>query len=307
MKKLLLFAFLCFSSLLSAQQKKVCITIDDLPAITNGIEGNEIRQEITNGIVKTLKAYDAKAIGYVNVGKLYDKGQFDSARLEMLATWLQSGQELGNHTFNHPSYHRINFAQYTKAITREESVLKDLAKAYGSEIKYFRHPYLHIGLNQAKADSLRSFLVENGYTEAPVTIDNDEYLFAAAYTKAYRNGEEEQMEKIASDYLNYMEEKLIYYEELSVKFYGRPINQTLLIHANLLNSRYLDELLDIFLKHDYAFASQEEILKDPVYNQPVTVYGEYGISWIKRWGLSSGRSVKKVVEGDPQVPDYINN
>jgi len=306
MKKLLLLGLLCFSFHLLAQQKKVCITIDDLPTVSYG-EGHQVQWQITKGIVQTLQSYHAKAIGYVNEGKLYQDGKLDSIRILMLEEWLSAGQALGNHTYRHPSYHSESYQTYTRDILRGEKIIKPLAAKYGQEIKYFRHPFLHIGLDQDKADSLRDFLAKNRYIESPVTIDNNDYLFAAAYAKASRNGQQDEMEKVASDYLNYMEDKLNYFEELSVKFYGRPINQTLLIHANLLNSRYLDELLDIFLQHDYTFVSQTEILKDPAYEQAVTVYGEYGISWIKRWGLSTGRAVKEVLEGDPQVPDYINN
>ena len=61
----------------NAQQKQVGITIDDLPTVTNGIAGFEIQEEITMGIVSTLKMYNAKAIGYVNEGKLHKNGVLD--------------------------------------------------------------------------------------------------------------------------------------------------------------------------------------------------------------------------------------
>lgn len=236
MKRLFLFLFALTIFNTNAQQKQVSITIDDLPAVTNGIDGNQIQWEITNGIVKTLKTYNAKAIGYVNEGKLYQNGVLDATRIKMLEEWLKNGQELGNHTFRHPSYHRESYQVFTQNILRGEKIIKDLAAKYGKEIKYFRHPYLHIGLDQNKADSLRAFLDKNGYTAAPVTIDNDDYLFAAAYTRAYRKEDSGLMEQIATDYLQYMEEKLVFFENISIHLYDRPIGQTLLIHANLLNA-----------------------------------------------------------------------
>ncbi len=287
-----------------AQQKKVCITIDDLPAITNGISEAGIRARITDGLTNTLSAYDAHAIGYVNEGKLYQDGVLDSTRIDLLAQWLQNGQELGNHTFRHPSYHRTNFNEYTQDILRGERIIKELAKANNSEIKYFRHPYLHIGLDSAKASDLKAFLQKHEYVESPVTIDTDDYLFAAAYGKAYKSNDSDLMNRIADDYLNYMEEKIIFYEQMSELLYDRVINQTLLIHANLLNSDYLDELLDIYQKHGYQFVSQTEVLEDPAYQQKVSFFGNYGISWIKRWALSDGEDYA-IFKNDPEVPDYI--
>ena len=299
---LILFALVIFNT--NAQQKQVCITIDDLPAVTNGIPGFEIQEEITMGIVSTLKAYNAKAIGYVNEGKLHKNGELDNRLVGLLEQWLKHEQELGNHTYSHPNYHNVSFKDFSRNIKNGERIIKPLAAKYNSEVRYFRHPYLRIGRSQSHADSLRQFLTANGYTEAPVTIDNDDYLFAAAFTKAYRADDADLMKKISKDYLAYMEEKLIFFEEISMYLYERPIAQTLLIHANLLNSRYLDELLDIYQKHGYAFVSQAEVLEDPAYKQQVTHYGEYGISWIKRWALSDGKEYS-IFKDDQEAPAYI--
>ena len=287
-----------------SQQKKVCITIDDLPAVTNGISGHEVWEEITSGIVSTLTAYDAHAIGYVNEGKLYREGKLDPKRVALLEKWLKNGQELGNHTYSHPSYHRVSYQDFTRNIVQGTKIIKPLAEKHNTEIKYFRHPYLHIGLDKGKADSLKTYLKQQGYIESPVTIDNDDYLFAAAYSRAYRKDDKELMEQIATDYLVYMEEKLVFFEAISVELYERAINQTLLIHANLLNAHYLDELLDIYRKHDYQFVSQEEILLDKAYDQEVNFFGNYGISWIKRWALSAGKEYS-IFKNDPKVPEYI--
>jgi len=306
MKPFFTFIFLAFISTVFAQQKKVCITIDDLPAVTNGIEGNDIRNQITEGIVKTLKEYNARAIGYVNEGKLYQDGVLDSSRVQMLESWLKHGQELGNHSYSHFNYDNVGYKQFTQSILRGEEVCKTLAAKYDSQIKYFRHPYLRMGQTRGSADSLSRFLKDNGYIEAPVTIDNDDYLFAAAYTRAYRKDDAELVDRISKDYLDYMEKKLVFFEEKSVELYGRPIAQTLLIHANLLNAHYLDKLLDIYQKHDYGFVSQTEVLTDAAYDQQIYIFGAYGISWIKRWALSQGKTYK-YFQDDPRVPDYINN
>ncbi|HBX66365.1 MAG TPA: polysaccharide deacetylase-like protein, partial [Balneolaceae bacterium] len=89
---------------------------------------------------------------------------------------------------------------------------------------------------QSHADSLRRFLQQNGYTPAPVTIDNEDYIFAKAYHIAYSRNDRELMGKVGETYVEYMEEKLQFYEKSSETLFGRNIPQTLLIHANLLNA-----------------------------------------------------------------------
>ncbi len=290
----------------SAQNKKMCITVDDLPAVTGGISEYDFRLDITTGLVNTFKKYNIPAIGYVNERKLYDQGQVNSMEVKLLELWLQSGLELGNHTFSHMNYHKASFKDYTEDVIKGEKVIKRLGAKYDTQIKYFRHPYLRIGLSSSHADSLRDFLHKQGYVEAPVTIDNTDYLFAAAFTKAYQRDDLTLMDRIAKDYIDYMEDKLIFYESQSQKLFDRNINQTLLIHANLLNALYLDELVNMYVNHGYGFISQSEVLQDPAYNEEITNYGNWGISWIDRWALSRGER-GDFFKGDPKTPDYIRD
>lgn len=161
-----------------------------------------------------------------------------------------------------------------------------------------------MGLRQSHADSLKNFLDRHGYTEAPVTIDNEDYVFAGAYHNAYVQNDTDTMEKIGTAYVDYMEEKLIYFEGLSQELFDRPIAQTLLTHANLLNAHFLDDLAEMYQRHGYQFVSQTEVLKDEAYQHPVTVYRDWGISWLERWALSEGKS-GDLFRGDPQTPEFV--
>ena len=287
-----------------AQTKKVCITVDDLPTVSYGVGGYDHRLQITDGIIEAFKAFSVPAIGYVNEKKLYQKGKPDPAEVKLLEKWLSNGLELGNHTYAHLNFHEVSFEEFTANILKGERVTKPLAERYQSPYKYFRHPYLRIGLRQSQVDSLQSFLATHGYIESPVTIDNDDYLFAVAYARAYKRDDQALMERIATDYIDYMEAKLVYFEQQSIRLFGRPMDQTLLIHANYLNARHLKDLLKVYQDHGYAFVSQSEVLKDEAYQHPVTKHGNWGISWIDRWAISEGKS-GDFFEGDPAVPGYI--
>ncbi|WP_200977231.1 polysaccharide deacetylase family protein [Echinicola sp. 20G] len=305
MKKFNLFLLTLLTiSWAQAQNKKMCITVDDLPTVTYGINEIEFKQNITQKLVDTFVKYNVPAIGYVNEVKLYNDGKLTDSDLGLLKYWLENGMDLGNHTYSHPNYHQVGFDAFTKDILKGQKVLVELLPEYGKELKFFRHPYLRSGANQAQKDSLSQFLKTHHYIEAPVTIDNADYLFAYAYSKAYKAKDQSLMRKIGTAYVQYMEEKLLYFEQSAQALFERNINQILLCHASLLNAEYMDELLDCYQKHGYQFVSQEEVLKDPAYQSKETRFGDWGISWLDRWALSQGKKAD-FFKNDPVTPSFI--
>ncbi len=291
---------------LYSQQKYVCLTVDDLPVVSYGINDIDFHQRITQNLTNIFDKYNVPAIGYVNEKKLYVDGKLDSNKVKVLELWLKSGYELGNHTYSHLDYHNSTFENYTKEIVKGALVSSKLSKKYGINYQYFRHPYLNIGLRKPHADSLSEFLADNGYIEAPVTIDNEDYLFAHAYHRAYISEDNILMKKIGDSYVKYMTDKLFYFEQMSDSLFDRQIKQTLLIHASLLNSEYLDELLDVYVSNGYLFISQTEVLKDQAYQSEITKYGSWGISWMERWALSQGKR-GAFFKGDPITPTFIKD
>lgn len=296
---------LCFYSLMVySQEKKLCITVDDIPTITYNANSIDLENEITRKFMATFQKHKIPAIGYVVGGQLYKNGEIDSNKLAILNRWLENGYDLGNHTFSHYDYNKVSDSIFFLDIIKGETITRPLMKKYNKELKYFRHPLLHTGMDSAKSKSLHHFLSQNNYTEAPVTIDNDDYLFAKAYHIAYTKKDYSLMRKIGEKYVKYMEMKLLYFEGKSEEVFGRKITQTLLIHANLLNANYLDELSSMIKMYGYTFVSQEEALKDDAYKERISVYSKRGLSWIFRWGLSKGQS-NEFMSNDIEVPIEI--
>jgi hypothetical protein len=60
----------------------------------------------------------------------------------------------------------------------------------------------------------------------------------------------------------------------------------------------------MFQKNNYDFISMDKTLEDDVYKTEITKFGNWGISWIDRWALSSGKK-GDFFEGEPVTPDYI--
>jgi len=302
---LICFVSLLLSSLSSYSQKKlVCFSIDDLPLVSYGISDTVVQREIMGKLIASLTKNKIPAIGFVNEIKLYPNNQLSLFQVGLLNKWVEHNLELGNHTYSHPDYNSLTLHEYSKDILKGEEITKQILKQKGRSLDYFRHPFLHTGNSKEKSDSLNVFLSSHGYTVAPVTIDNEDYLFALAYKRALDKNDRALMKQIGTDYVDYMEQKVLYFERQALQLFNRPIKQILLFHASALNADYVDALAQMFRKNNYEFITMKEALKDNAYNSPVIRYGNWGISWIDRWALSQGKK-GDFFKGDPATPEYI--
>ncbi|MFA7418452.1 MAG: polysaccharide deacetylase family protein [Melioribacteraceae bacterium] len=302
----ILFLLILIVSTMTIAQNKIAVTIDDLPLQRAGLYNKAQNQSVTDKLVRNLSSQKVPIVGFVNEGKLYTNGKLDDYKVELLKLWLNAGFELGNHTFSHKSANEISVDEFTKDILRGEQITKPLMKTYGKQIRYFRHPFLHTGLSLEAKNAINSFLAERGYLIAPVTLDNSEWIYAAAYDKAIKEKNNEMLLRIGEDYLNYMKLKLEYWESQSAALFGRNISHILLIHANALNAEYFDELCYMMRKKSYEFVSLDEALKDEAYKTPDSFVKNNGISWIHRWAITQGK--KGSFFGDePESSKWVND
>ncbi len=292
------------TSSVSAQQTKrsIAVTIDDLPVVSTRTDLKN-RQEITKKLLAHVKKAKVPAIGFVNERKLYANGKRDEAQIDLLRAWLNDGLDLGNHTYSHMSLHDNSLEDYEADILKGEIITKELLKTKNLEMRYFRHPYLWTGLDLNTKSNLGEFLTEHGYTIAPVTIDNSDWIFASAYDKSFDKGDKKLMKQVGEAYVPYMNAKMDYWERQSVKLFDREIKQILLLHANFINSDYFDDIAKMLKKRGYDFIKLEDAMTDDAYKLPDTFVKRNGISWLHRWALEKGK--ENVLADEPRVPDFV--
>jgi len=280
--------------------RAVTVTLDDLPAPPRGVVSNDpaALAAMTEKLLAALSARRVPAIGFVTEGKLEVAGEGQEegeggtgreARIGVLRQWTAAGFELGNHTWSHQSLNQLPLDEFEADVVRGEPVTRRLLAERGKRLRYFRHPFLHVGLDLDKRRAFEAWLRERGYTVAPVTVDNDEWIFAFLYADALKRGESELAGRIAAEYLHYMDGVFGFIEEVSRNLLGREPAQVLLIHANQLNSDHLGELLDAIAARGYRFVSLEEALADPAYSHPDDYVGAWGISWLHHWEITEGK------------------
>lgn len=277
-------------------RREVAVTFDDLPASYGDLEGMSY---VTGRLLQSIKANNVPAVGFVNESKLYRRGEID-ARVALLQMWLDAGLELGNHTFSHIYIDEVPLERYQDEVIRGETVTRRLLREKGMNLRYFRHTQLRTGPTLEYKRGLEQFLASRGYTIAPVTIDNQEFIFAAVYSDAKASGDREAMRRIAESYIPYMESVFDFFERLSVDFLGREVKQVLLLHANELNADHFDELVRMMRRRGYSFITLEQALTDEAYRLP-DAQTTRGLSWLHRWMSAKGMQMRP----EPSEPQFI--
>ncbi|MBA2651828.1 MAG: polysaccharide deacetylase family protein [Tatlockia sp.] len=226
---------LIISNLSFAYERQVAITIDDLPFV--GVA----KEERFLSIMQPLIDNNIPVTGFVIAGSIA-KGQWS-----WLEQFQQAGFVLGNHTYSHPSLDAISAKKYMDEIQKADKILAPLMS---SSPKYFRYPFLAEGRGE-KRRQVQKYLAANNYVIAPVMIDSKDFVFNAKLYTVPARLRLEKIKQIKPKYLAYI------WRETMKNRSSKPI---LLLHANLLNSYCMGEIIEMYKKHGYHFISLGEAL-----------------------------------------------
>ncbi|KTD21575.1 polysaccharide deacetylase family protein [Legionella londiniensis] len=235
-----------------AQERTITITIDDLPFVgtTHNNPGNLRREEERFlKIMQTLIDHKVPATGFVVAGTI-EKDQW-----QLLEQFHNAGFVIGNHTFSHANLNRTDANKYMEDIARADEILTPLML---SRPKYFRYPYLAEGVGETKS-KVRDFLISNDYVVAPVTIDSKDFKFNEQLLAIHWRQRNQYLNSIKQRYLNFIWNQTLKAEK---KAKNGATTQILLIHANLLNSHFLGDVIQMYKDKGYRFVSLDEALSN---------------------------------------------
>jgi peptidoglycan/xylan/chitin deacetylase (PgdA/CDA1 family) len=288
-----------------APAREMAITVDDLPVVSAVDRSAAHFTRVTTGIVDAFVRHRVPGIGFVNESKLEIDGVPAASQVALLQQWVDAGFELGNHTYSHLDLHLVPLADFVSDLVRGEEVTGQLMTRARRRLRYFRHPFLHTGRSAESRREIETLLRGRGYRVAPVTIDNADYIFAAAYDRhvaAERHGD---AERVFVAYLDYMTRVVEYYEQQSVALLGRPMRHVLLTHANALNARAFPQWLPVLERRGYRFISLDRALDDEAFaTRRDEYYGPSGMTWLHRWAITEGKR-GDFFAGEPEVPAWV--
>lgn len=277
---------------------RVALTFDDLPFIPRGDCSADEIVAVNRRLLETLERENIPAAGLVVGGR--QCGDDEATARSVLQLWLEHGHDLGNHTHSHRDLNAVSLDWYLEDIAATQTLLDRIDEGQ-KERRWFRAPLLHMGDTTEKREGLRAFLERNDYVVAPVTVDNQEWVFAAVYERALAAGDDALANRVVDAYLEHLDTSFAYYEDLSGQLFDRQIPQVLLLHANRINADHLNDVIEMLRNRGYRFVSLEAAVADPAYEHEDRYVGPRGLSWLQRWALSAG--IEPAAE--PREPAWI--
>ncbi len=290
---------LLLTTQLAVAQKKVSITIDDVPN-TSGYE----RDGFSSKLLQQLDSLAIPIAIFVNEGLIY-KSDSLSKNFELLNNWSSKDYvTLGNHSFDHSRYSEAGIELFSKDVLKGEAISRNLSNVHNKPLEYFRFPYNDLGKDSLQHSQIKRFLAEHGYEITPFTIESSDWMFNAVYLYYLNQNDTEKAREIGELYVTKTLEYFDFFEDLATEDYQRDVHQIYLCHDNKINADYLSMIVNKLKMRDYEFISLEEALTDKVYSQPDTYYQKWGVSWFYRW-IPTQKERVKYMKQEPDMDTIL--
>ena len=99
---------------------------------------------------------------------------------------------------------------------------------------------------------------ENGYRNGHVTVDNSDWAIDQRLTARLKKDPNADLKPYRDFYLEHMWARARYYDSLAQRVAGRPVKHTILVHFNLLNGLFLDDVIRMLKGKDWQPIDAEE-------------------------------------------------
>ena len=261
---IVMIALFATATFISGQEsKQMAITFDDLPFAYSGQLTMADQREAVTRVLATLDKHRVTATAFV-IGR-----SVTNANRSLVDSVVRAGHLVGSHSFSHQDLGMVSAEDYILDLQKGEEAIKPWLKG----VLYFRYPFLRQGNTVEKRDAVLSWLASRGTVVAPVTIDNNDYVYNQRLVDAKAAG---RTIDVRDEYFDHMMKMAAFYDAKGRARMGRAVKQVLLLHMNYLNSLYLDELLQRFRDDGWSFITFEEALKDGVYRLKYDYAGMQG-------------------------------
>jgi peptidoglycan/xylan/chitin deacetylase (PgdA/CDA1 family) len=272
--------------------RTVALTFDDLPGADSRQAGELASTNLA--ILQALDRHHATSTGFV----IGDRVEALPNGRSLLQSWIDHGQDLGNHTLSHRDLNVLTVSDFAEDVTRADAIVRRLLPTPRAQPLYLRFPFNHTGDTAEKRAAVAALLADRGYEIAVCTIENADYVFANAYTKALAAGGAGGA-ILRAEYLSHTAKIIDYYVDLHRQIFGRETPHVMLLHVNRLNADVLDAVLELFEQRRFRFVTLREAQADPAFKTADTVATKAGPMWAYRWARSLGVKVNGALEPEP--------
>lgn len=254
--------------------RPILITIDDLPVASPRLHAEPAdREDVSRKLLAILAKHEVKAATFTIWGQV--KGPKDTSLLDL---YRSAGHEMGNHSFGHLDLPRTPIATYVEDIEKGRAGLAAYLAPHGKTVRFFRFPYLREGETGEQWDAVRAALKASKQRVMPVTIDTQDWSFEEPYVTAVRRGDAAAARDIAADCLAAIKSEVRSHEKTGDELFGRTTPQILLLHANAVGTAVWGDLFAWLGRTGHRFATADDVLADPVFQEEPRFLARYGCS-----------------------------
>lgn len=246
----------------------VAITIDDFRLNDDPLQ---TATEKDANILAVLSKHRLKAALFV-IGSEIER----PLTKQRMMKWDDAGHVVGNHTYTHPNYGKVTFDSFSEEFLKTHALIKDLQHF----VPLFRFPQLFEGESAEKRDRMRAFLTTNKYKNGHVTIDASDWYVNQRLLARLQKKPKADLKSYRDFYLKHLWERSQYYDELAKRVWGKPVRHTLLIHHNLLNALFLEDVIAMYRRNSWKIIDAPTAFSDPVFDeQPKNVPAGQSLIW----------------------------
>jgi peptidoglycan/xylan/chitin deacetylase (PgdA/CDA1 family) len=246
--KLIATTLMLAASLLTApaMAQSVALTFDDGPTLAATPLLSP--QQRNQAMLDALARHKVKATLYVTAGN----GANQPAGYALAKAWGEAGHALGNHTMTHPGIDDpgLPLAQYQQEILDCDAIIKTLP----GYRKWYRYTFLSEGAAEATRSSMQAFLKQHGYRAAPVSFGATDWVVADKLVAALTANPNADVAPIRQAYLDELRKNAL----ASVADKGKDEVKVLLLHHNLANALWLDDIIGVFEGLGWTFALPDQ-------------------------------------------------
>jgi peptidoglycan-N-acetylglucosamine deacetylase len=237
----------------------VALTIDDLPS-HGPVPPGSTRSDIATRIIAALRnAKSPPVYGFINAKQLEQKPE----DAEVLKLWRAAGFPLGNHAFSHMDLHSHSADAFEQDIAANEPALRTFMDS--SDWHWFRYPYLREGDTLEKYKAVRTFLQQQQYRVAQVTLSFDDYAFNDPYARCLAKNDTNGIAWLEKSYLARADESLTKGQDAARTLFGRDIKHVMLLHIGGFETVMLPQLLDLLNARSFTLTTLEDAASDDAY------------------------------------------
>ena len=244
----------------TASAQSIAFTFDDGPQLKETPAMSPAARN--QALLGALSRHGVQATLFVTLANGANKPE----GLALARAWGDAGHTLGNHTVTHPNLHdaAVTLEQYQRELLDCDAVIAALP----GYRKWFRFPYLREGNTPEKRDGMRAFLQAQGYRNAAVSLDTSDWRLDDKLRAVLARNPRADLRPIKAAYLAHVWQRAQAYRRLAHALLGRDIPQVMLLHHNLINALWLDDVIELFESKGWTLTTPDQAFTDPVYAVP---------------------------------------